>query len=140
MFQVGLPDPVLPVEPGLAHELLEDPGVDVAAAVVADVDDQALAVEDRIEVLDPLRVVVAAHGPQVDVADLALAGLLDLEPAGVLPLGVAEVGLGAGRDGDDDLLAGRAAGRRLDLEEDLLPGRVPQEERRIGDARASGRR
>ena len=111
MFQVGFADAVLPVEPGLAHELLQDPGIDVAAAVVADVDDQALAVEDRVEVLDPFRVIVAAHGPEMDVADVALAGLLDLETPGVFPLGVAEVGLGVRGDGHDDLLAGRPAGR-----------------------------
>src|SRR5665647_1748749 len=129
-----LADPVLPVEPGFAHELLEDPGIDVAAVVVADVDDQTLAVEDGIEVLDPLRVIGVAHGPQVDIADVALPGLLDLETAGVFPLSVAEVGLGVGRDGRDDLFAERPAGGRLDLEEDLLAGRVSQQKRGIGDA------
>ena len=42
-------DARLPVEPGLAQQLLEDPAVDVAAAVVPHVDDQAVAIEHRIE-------------------------------------------------------------------------------------------
>ena len=46
---VRVADPVLPVEPGLAEQPAEDPAVDVAAAVVAHVDDQALAIEDGIE-------------------------------------------------------------------------------------------
>ena len=55
MFQVGLPTARLPVEPGLAQQLLEDPAIDVAAVIVADVDDQPVAVEDRVKLALPLR-------------------------------------------------------------------------------------
>src|SRR5207249_3331065 len=77
-------DPRLPVEPGAPHQLLEDPRVDVAAAVVTHVDDEPGAIEDRIEVALPFGHVAAAHGAQVEVADLRLPRLLDALAAGVL--------------------------------------------------------
>ena len=91
MFQHGVADARLPEEPGLAQQLFEDPAVDVAAAIVADVDDQALAREDRVELALPLGDVAAAHRPQVDVADLALAGFLHGLTACELPFVVAEI-------------------------------------------------
>jgi len=54
----GVADARLEIEPGLAEELAEKPGVDVAAFVVADVDDEALAVVDGIVVALPLADVV----------------------------------------------------------------------------------
>ena len=68
-----LADARLPVEPRLAQQPAEDPAVDVAAAVVAHVDDEPLAVEHRVELARPLGDVVAAHRAQVHVADLAAA-------------------------------------------------------------------
>src|SRR5207249_12247150 len=76
----------LPVEPRLAQQLLQEPGVDVAAAVVANVDHETLAVEDGIELPRPLRDVLGPHGPQVHVPDLSLAQAVHLEPSCVLPL------------------------------------------------------
>ena len=91
MFQVGLADARLPVEPGLSQQLFEDPAVDIAAVVVADVDDQSFAIEDRIELTLPLRHVVAPHRAQVHVSDLASSCLFDGEPSGVLPFVVSHV-------------------------------------------------
>ena len=47
-------DARLPVEPRLAQQLSEQPRIDVAPIVVADVDDEPLAVEDRVELARPL--------------------------------------------------------------------------------------
>ena len=85
MFQVGLPGPVFPVHPGLPHELLEDDAIDVPAAISTDVDDEPLPVEDGIEVPIELVDVAPAHGPQVEVSDLALALFLHLSPSGCTP-------------------------------------------------------
>ena len=105
----GLAGASLPVHPGLTHQLLENEAVDVAAAVVPDIDNQALTVEDGIEVAVPLVDVVAAHRAEVDVPDLALAGGLDLHSACVLPVRVAEVQLVPLRD-DDHVARGTGLG------------------------------
>ncbi len=66
---------------------------------MANVDDQALAVEDRIVVARPLIDVLGAHGAQMHVADLAAGFRVHLEAAGVFPLCVAQIGLIGGLDG-----------------------------------------
>ena len=74
MFQDGIANTRLPVEPGLAQEFGEEPGIDVAAFVVAHVDDQPLAIEDWIEFARPLIDIVRAHGLQVNIADCVVRG------------------------------------------------------------------
>src|ERR1700722_9510427 len=49
----GIPDARLPVKPGLAEKFGENPGIDIAAVVVADIDDQALAVKHGIKITGP---------------------------------------------------------------------------------------
>ena len=128
-----LADTRLPVEPGLAKQFAEKPGVDVAAFVVADVDDETLAIEDGVVLAGPLIDVVRAHGAQMDVADVAGGGGLDFEPAGVLPLGVAQVVFVFRTDGSCEELAGFAP-FGFDAEEDLFAGLAAQEFALIGDA------
>ncbi len=67
------------------------PAVDVAAVVVAHVDDQPLAIEHRVELALPLGHVAAAHRAQVHVADPVVGQLLDRQPPRVFPLVVAKV-------------------------------------------------
>src|SRR5262249_11040006 len=51
----------LPVHPRFAHELSENPAIDIAAPIVANVDDQARAVEHRRILFDPLADVTRPH-------------------------------------------------------------------------------
>ncbi len=82
--------PRLPVEPRLPRQSIEDPRIDVAAAVVAHVDDQAVALEDRRVLANPVADVAATHGAKMDVTDLGPARLLDPIPARHLPLVVTQ--------------------------------------------------
>jgi len=72
----GLADALVPVKPGLAEQAIEDPAVDVAAAVLSHVEDQPLLVEHRRELAHELVHVVRAHRAQVQVSNLAVALLL----------------------------------------------------------------
>ena len=98
----GIADARLPEEPGAAEKFGENPGVDVAAVVVADVDDEALAVVDGIEVASPFGDVVGAHGAKVDVADVVLGVGIDFAAAGKFPFGVAKIAFVAFGDGSDE--------------------------------------
>ena len=130
--RVGSSLPRLPPEPRLAQELGEDPALDVPPPVVAHVDDQAGAVEDRVEVAGPARVVVAPHRPQVDVADLGLPLRLDGEPARELPVAVAQIGrlFRSDRHHDDVPLLAPLGG--LDPQQHLLVHLVAQQDAEIG--------
>ena len=77
---------------------------------MADIDDQALAVEDGVVLAGEVGDVAAAHGLQVDVADVALAEFLDHLAALEPPVRPALLALGAGVDWLDDGLAGLGAG------------------------------
>src|SRR2546423_11815731 len=105
-----MPDARLPPEPGAPHELAEDPRIDVAAAVAAQVDHEAVAVEDRIVVALPGGDVGRSHRAQVHVADATGAQRVDTQAARVLPLGVAQVGFAGGGNGRHDDAAWLAAG------------------------------
>src|SRR6185437_12641077 len=124
---VGRTHARLPVHPAPAHQLLEDPRVDVAAAVVAVVEDEARAVEHGIEVALPLRDVPGAHGAQMHVADGALTQAVHEQAARVLPLVVAQVDVLRARDGFDDHIARRAGGARAYGEPYLLPRLIAQQ-------------
>src|SRR4029078_10438452 len=103
----------LPVEPGLPQELFENPAIDVAAVIVANVDDQAVTVEDRVELTLPLRHVARLHRAQMDVAKFALSRLLDRQPPRVLPFVVSDRSLTGEADRCDDHVArGPTAGWR----------------------------
>ncbi len=82
-------DARLPVEPGFAQQIAEEPRVDIAAVIMANVDDEALAIEDGVKIARPLIDVAGPHGLQVDIADVAVGVCVDLSAARVLPLGVA---------------------------------------------------
>src|SRR5262245_44646363 len=73
--------PLAPVHPGLAHQAAENPAVDVAAAVMANVYNETFAVEHGIEIARPFGEIPSAHGAQVYIADPAVAQPVDREPA-----------------------------------------------------------
>ena len=78
----------------LAGEDVDDAAVDVAAVVVADVDDDALlALVLDVEVEVELGEVVVAHGGDVDVAELAAGDFFDVGAAFGDPAAVEEAGL-----------------------------------------------
>src|SRR5512141_2494447 len=107
----------------LPDEPVDDHRRDVAAAVAADVDDQGFLAQLGIEMLDELVEAVDAHVRDVDVADLAARGLVDLGDVRLHPVVVVKRVLGL--DGHDDGVAGAlAVGAGRDLERDLLAGRI----------------
>src|SRR5271155_5745245 len=60
----------LPIEPCLPEQLTQEPGVDVAAMIMPNVDDKTLPVEYRGVLSRPLGDVVRSHRLQVDVSNL----------------------------------------------------------------------
>ncbi len=88
-----------PPHPRLPHEAGHDPAVDVAAAVVAEVQNQGGAVGHRVEITGPLGVVRRAHRAKMDIADLIAACCVDAATTLLLPIGVA--GLGESASGAD---------------------------------------
>ena len=98
---------LLPIHPCLTHEFFEDEAVDVSAAVATDVDDEPLAVEDRVELPVPLGDVAAAHGPQMDVAHTPVAFSFYNLAARIFPVVVPQIRFVA--RGHDDQIA-RLAG------------------------------
>ncbi len=81
----------LPEHPRLAHQLAQNPTVDVAAAVVANVHYQSLPVVHGRVVFHPGVDVVWSHSAKVDVADLPFGGFLHFEAARVFPFVIAKV-------------------------------------------------
>ena len=79
-----------PPHPRLPHEAGHDPAIDVAAAVVAEVENQGGAVGHRVEITGPLGVVRRAHRAEMDVADLVAARRVDAVTTLLLPIGVAQ--------------------------------------------------
>ena len=104
-------DARLPVEPGFAQQIAEEPRVDIAAVVMAHIDDESLAVEDGVIIARPLIDVARAHGLQMDIADVSLRFCVDLRAARVFPLCVAHARIVAVADGLDDNVVGFAGGR-----------------------------
>ncbi|MGA7635024.1 MAG: hypothetical protein WCB11_30020 [Terriglobales bacterium] len=70
MLENGIPDARLPVEPSLAQQFAQYPGVNVAASVVPHVDDETLTVVDGIELPCPLLDVRRTHGAEMNISNL----------------------------------------------------------------------
>src|SRR6185437_1456134 len=107
--------------------------IDVAAMIVADIDDEALTVEDRVEVAGPLIYVVGPHGAEVEVTDGAVRLAARLQPSGVLPLVVAQVRILLRRDRGHENFA-RVTLDGPHLEKDLHVGFAEQQSPEVGDA------
>src|SRR5215510_10114638 len=86
----GVPHWRLPVKPGLAQELAQQPAVNVATGVVAHIDDQPLAVKDRVEIPRPFRKIAPTHGPQMYVTNAAVPALFHPLPTADLPISIAQ--------------------------------------------------
>src|SRR5229473_2624263 len=65
---IGIADARLPPEPRRPQQLPQQPGIDVAALIVAHVNDQALAVEHRVKLPRPLLDVPGSHRAQMNVS------------------------------------------------------------------------
>jgi len=123
--------PIDTVRPSAAEKLAENPGVDVAAAVVAHVDDQTLTIKNGVELAHPVVDVVGAHFAEVDVTDAVLRVGVNLEAPRVFPLGVAEVGLVVFGDGGNEDFANLSC-RVFHLEHDLVAGLAAQQRAFVG--------
>ena len=80
----------LPVHPWLSQQSRENEAVDVAAAIVARIDDQALTVEYRIEIAEPRCDIARRHGAKMNIADPVLRQLVRSLTARKFPVAVTQ--------------------------------------------------
>ena len=90
----------------------KQPQLNVAALIVAGVDDESLTIGYGIKLSCPLVDVVRTHGAQVHIADVIARSCFNLEVPGILPLCVAQVGFVARLEGPHQNFASLAS---LDL-------------------------
>ena len=114
----------LPEGPGAPHQRVEDPAVDVAAAVAAHVDDQAFAIDVGVELARKGRDVRWPHRAQVEVADAASPTGVDARAVGLHPVAITQRLVAFGRDRHHDR-AMRRGGVAAQLQQHLLPSALP---------------
>src|ERR1700760_3472570 len=84
-----------PIGPGTPQQLFDHPAVDIAAIIVPRVDDQPAAVVFSIEIAGEAVDILARHGAQMQIADLAVARLFDGVASAFLPIAIAQPGIAA---------------------------------------------
>lgn len=99
----------------------KQPRLNVAALIVAGVDDESLTIGYGIKLSCPLVDVVRTHDAQVHIADVIARSCFNLEVPGILPLCVAQVDFVARLEGPYQNFASLAS-PRLDAQQHLLAG------------------
>ena len=119
----------LPEGPGLAQKRTDNQAVDIAAAIAANVDDQAVLVEMLVIVACKTGDIACPHRPQMQIADLSIGRLGDGFAVMLDPVEIAQVSRIAQTDRNDDLAMAFSSPRNL--EQNLLTGAIVQRVRQV---------